>query len=153
MGSTGEKNSLGGKLTPAPTIELIAGNNSEPRRVPVSILSGEPEIYDPVQGVAMGDNTVKAFAELSDLISDVIEIIREQSNAMFIFNAALNIAIALPQPLQGVAVNAAFAALNVKHIKSNYNMWQFFIDKALWEINHLQPFGYRYIESRNVKTT
>jgi len=153
MGGTGEKNSLGGKLTPAPTIELIAGNNSEPRRVPLSILSGEPEIYDPVQGVAMGDNTVKAFAELSDLISDVIEIIREQSNAMFVFNAALNIAIALPQPLQGVAVNAAFAALNVKHIKSNYDMWQFFIDKTLWEINHLQPFGYRYIESRNVKTT
>ena len=153
MGSTGEKNSLGGKMLPAPSIELLAGNNSEPRRVPLSILSGEPEIYDPVQGVAMGDNTVKALSELSNLLTDVISILRKRSNADFIFNAAINIALQLPPPLQGAACAAAFAAYNVNVIKTNYNLWQFFIDKALWDINFLEPFGYRYIESRNVKTT
>jgi len=153
MKGTGEKNSLGGKMLPAPTIELLAGNNSEPRKIPTSILAGEEELYDPVQGVAMGDNTVKALAELSSLLSDVISILRQRSNADYIFNAAINIAIQLPQPLQGTAISAAWAAYATSVSKGQYNLWQFFIDKALWDINYLQPFGYRYIESRNVKTT
>mgnify|MGYP003110205142 CR=1 FL=1 len=152
-GGTGERNSLGGKMLPAPTIELLAGNNSEPRRVPLSILSGESEIYDPVQGVAMGDNTVKALSELSSLISDIISVIRQRSNAEFIFNAAINIAMALPGPLQGAAIQAAFAAYFASIGKTQYSMYQFFINKALWDINYLEPYGYRYIESRNVKTT
>ena len=153
MGGTGEKNSLGGKILPAPTIELLAGNNSEPRRVPASIISGEQETYDPVQGVAMGDNTVRALGELSNLMTNVISILRKKSNAIFIYNAAITIAIQLPMPLQGAAAAAAFTAYNVNVLKTNYSLWQFFIDKALWDINYLEPFGYRYIESRNVKTT
>jgi hypothetical protein len=140
-------------MLPAPTIELLAGNNSEPRRVPLSILSGETEIYDPVQGVAMGDNTVKALSELSALISDVISVIRQRSNAEFVFNAAINIAMALPGPLQGAAVQAAFAVYFSSIGKTQYSLYQFFINKALWDINYLEPYGYRYIESRNVKTT
>ena len=153
MGGTGEKNSLGGKMLPAPTIEFLAGNNSEPRRVPASILSDEQETYDPVQGVAMGDNTVRALGELSNLLTDVISILRKKSNAEFINKAATNIAMQLPSRLQGAASAAAFAAYNVSTLKTNYSLYQFFIDKALWDINYLEPFGYRYIESRNVKTT
>jgi alpha-D-ribose 1-methylphosphonate 5-triphosphate synthase subunit PhnG len=153
MGGTGEKNSLGGKMLPAPTIELLAGNNSEPRRVPASIISGEQETYDPVQGVAMGDNTVRALGELSNLMTDVISILRKKSNASVIYSAAINIALQLPSRLQGAAAAAAFASYNVNVLKTNYSLWQFFIDKALWDINYLEPFGYRYIESRNVKTT
>ena len=82
-----------------------------------------------------------------------IRILRKKSNAGYIFNAAINIAIQLPQPLQGAAISAAWAAYATNVAKQEYNLWQFFIDKALWDINYLQPFGYRYIESRNVKTT
>ena len=153
QGGTNEKNSLGGKMLPAPTIELIAGNNSEPRRVPLSILSGEKEMYDPLQGVAMGDNTVRALAEFSKLLGDVISILRKKSNAEFIFNAGVNIAMALPGPLQSAAIAAAYAAYFTSIAKTDYDLYQFFIDKALWDINFLEPYGYRYIESRNVKTT
>ena len=47
MQGSNEKNSVDGKILPAPMIELIAGNNTEARRVPLSGLSGESEIYDP----------------------------------------------------------------------------------------------------------
>jgi hypothetical protein len=59
----------------------------------------------------------------------------------------------LPAPLAGPAMAAAFAVYNGKHLKSNYDLYQLFIDKAIWDVNYLQPYGKRYIESRNVKTT
>ena len=38
-------------------------------------------------------------------------------------------------------------------IKTSQQLWQSSIDTSLFEINYLTSFGYRYIESRNVKTT
>ena len=151
--STGEKNSLGGKLIPAPSIELIAGNNSEPRRVPGSLLSGESEFYQPLQGVAMGHNTVIALQDLSQLISNLVSILKRRADADFIFNTAVNAAMQLPPPIQGAAIAVAFAGHTTNVLKTNYNLWQFFVDKALWDVNYTQPFGYRYIESRNVRAT
>jgi len=153
MQSTGEKNSLGGKMLPAPAIELIAGNNTEPRRVPGSFFSGETEFYQPLQGVAMGGNTVSALQELSSLISDLVSILKKRADADFIFNTAVNAAMQLPPPIQGAAIAVAFAAHTTNVLKTNYTLWQFFVDKALWDVNYTQPFGYRYIESRNVRAT
>tara|TARA_R110002124_G_scaffold161429_3_gene328715 strand:- start:1097 stop:2101 length:1005 start_codon:yes stop_codon:yes gene_type:complete len=153
MRGTGEKNSLDGKMIPAPSIELIAGNNSEPRRVPGSFLSGETEFYQPLQGVAMGHNTVVALQDLSELISNLVSILKRRADADFIFNTAVNAAMQLPPPLQGAAIAVAYAAHTTNVLKTNYNLWQFFVDKALWDVNYTQPFGYRYIESRNVRTT
>ncbi len=153
MQGTGEKNSLGGKMTPAPAIELIAGNNSEPRRVPGSFFSGDAEIYQPLQGVAMGHNTVIALQEMSSLISDLTSILKKRADADFIFNTAVNAAMQLPPPLQGAAIAVSYAAHTTNVLKTNYDLWQFFVDKALWDVNYTQPFGYRYIESRNVRTT
>ena len=153
MQGTGEKNSLGGKMLPAPAIELIAGNNSEPRRVPGSFFSGETEFYQPLQGVAMGGNTVSALQELSSLISDLVSILKRRADADFIFNTAVNAAMQLPPPLQGAAIAVAFAGHTANVLKTNYTLWQFFVDKALWDVNYTQPFGYRYIESRNVRAT
>ena len=151
--STGEKNSLGGKIIPAPSIELIAGNNSEPRRVPGSLLSGESEFYQPLQGVAMGHNTVIALQDLSELISNLVSILKKRADADFIFNTAVNAAMQLPPPIQGAAIAVAYAGHTTNVLKTNYNLWQFFVDKALWDVNYTQPFGYRYIESRNVRAT
>ena len=151
--STGEKNSLGGKIIPAPSIELIAGNNSEPRRVPGSLLSGESEFYQPLQGVAMGHNTVIALQDLSELISNLVSILKKRADADFIFNTAVNAAMQLPPPIQGAAIAVAYAGHTTNVLKTNYNLWQFFVEKALWDVNYTQPFGYRYIESRNVRAT
>jgi len=153
FGMKGEPNSLGGKVAqPAPLIELIAGNNTEPSYIPGGEYLSNERI-DKLQGIAMGQNTTEALKDLSDLMTDMLSLLKIKSNAQFGLNAALTLIASLPEPLAGPAAAAAFAVYNGKHLKSSYNMYQLFIDKALWEVNYLQPFGNRYIESRNVKTT
>jgi hypothetical protein len=101
----------------------------------------------------MGGNTVSALQELSSLISDLVSILKKRADADFIFGAAINAAMQLPPPLQGAAIAVSFAAYSTSILKTNYTLWQFFVDKALWDVNYTQPFGYRYIESRNVRAT
>jgi len=153
MSGTGEKNSTGGKLSPAPRIELIAGNNSEPRKVPGSLLSGDKEVYDPLQGVAMGNNVVKAFQDLLFLLQDFIGVVRKDKANARIFNLAMASAAALPEPLAGPMAAAAMAYFNAQDIKTGIDLWHASLDATVFDINYLQPFGYRYIESRNVKAT
>ena len=153
MQGTNEKNSLGGKFTPAPMIELIAGNNTERRRVAGSILSGDGEMYDPLQGVAMGENVVKALKEMLDIQQDLIGVARKQRRAQKVFNIALQIACALPPALAGPAIAAAYSSFLGKDISNNIQLWRTSIKSSLFRINYLSPIGYRYIESRNVKTT
>ena len=149
----GETNSLGGKISqPAPLIELIAGNNTEPTFEIGGLFNGGTRI-DKIQGVAMGQNTTEALRGLSDLMTDMLSLVKIKSNAQFGFNTALSLIASLPAPLAGPACAAAYAVYNGSHLKSNYNMYQLFIDKAIWDVNYLQPYGKRYIESRNVKTT
>lgn len=149
----GETNSLGGKVSqPAPLIELIAGNNTEPTFEVGGLFNGAGRI-DKIQGVAMGQNTVEALKDLSELMTNMLSLVKIKFNAQFGLNAALTLIASLPEPLAGPAAAAAFAVYNGNHLKSNYDMYQLFIDKALWDVNYLQPYGKRYIESRNVKTT
>lgn len=150
---TGEKNSQGGKLLPAPMIELIAGNNSEKRKIPGSFFSGEDMEYDALQGVAMGENVVRAFQDLMFLLQDVIGVVRKDKNNSRIFNIAVAGAAALPAPVAGPLLAAAQAFFVVKDIDTNLELWKAALDATLFDINYLQPFGYRYIESRNVKST
>jgi len=153
FGMKGETNSLGGKIAqPAPLIELIAGNDTEPQ-FEIGGLFNSGERIDKLQGVAMGQNTTEALKELSDLMTNMLSLLKIKSNAQFGLNAAMSIIASLPEGLAGPAAAAAFAVYNGKHLKSNYDMYQLFIDKAIWEVNYLQPYGKRYIESRNVKTT
>ena len=154
MQGTNEKNSLGGKLLPAPTIELIAGNNSSERIQPLSLLdSGMSGYLDPLQGVARGHNTVIALQELSSLMGRALALTKRRSQADYTFGAAMDVAMKLPQPLQGAITSLAFGIYSVSVAKTSVNLHKWFIDKVLWDINYTQPFGYRYIESRNVKST
>ena len=153
FGMKGETNSLGGKISqPAPLIELIAGNNTEPTFEVGGLFNGAGRI-DKIQGVAMGQNTAEALKDLSELMTNMLSLLKTKSNAQFALNAAYTLAASLPEQLAGPACAAAFAVYNGKHLKSNYDMYQLFIDKAIWDVNYLQPYGKRYIESRNVKTT
>ena len=152
-GYDGERNSKGGRLSPAPRIELIAGNNSEPRKVPGSLLSGDKEVYDPLQGVAMGNNVIKAFQDLLFLLQDFIGVVRKDKANARIFNFAIASAAALPEPLAGPIAAAAQAYFQVQDAKTSIDLWHASLNATIFDINYLQPFGYRYIESRNVKAT
>jgi hypothetical protein len=153
-GNKGETNSLGGKISqPAPLIELIAGNNTESREV-VGGLFNSPEIYDTLQGVALGQNTVEAFRDLSEIISELAASLYRFVEIQTSFNSQIGFAIALPTPWDGFVAQAisSFAAIRTNvQVKPRYK--KAIYDKMTWEVNHLQPFGYRYIESRNVKAT
>jgi len=153
MQGTGEKNSQGGKLLPAPMIELIAGNNTERRKIPGSFFDGDDMEFDPLQGVAMGENVVRAFQDLMYLLKDVIGVVRKDKNNNRIFNIAVASAAALPAPAAGPVMAAAQAFFTVKDIQTNLELWKAALDATMLDINYLQPFGYRYIESRNVKAT
>jgi hypothetical protein len=154
FGMKGETNSLGGKISqPAPLIELIAGNNTESREV-LGGLFNSPEKYDTLQGVAMGQNTVEAFRDLSEIVdkltSSLFNFVRLQTQ----FNAGLAGAVALPAPASGVAVGGLVTANTIRMLVQVWvPYFQARVGKFMWEVNHLQPFGYRYIESRNVKST
>mgnify|MGYP003635587504 FL=1 len=66
-GSRGEPNSMGGRASIAPTIELIAGNYSDSRYV----YGG---LYNPIEGVpylqhaVKGDNLIKALTEMNEIL-------------------------------------------------------------------------------------
>lgn len=155
MQGTDEKNSIGGKLLPAPTIELIAGNNSAPRPAAGTLgaFFGEDEMYDPLQGVAMGNNVVKAFQDLMFLLQDVIGVVRKTKLNQKILNFAISSAASLPPPVAGPFLAAAAAYYSTKEVTTNIDLWRAQLDATLFDINYLQPFGFRYIESRNVKAT
>ena len=155
MQGTNEKNSLGGKLLSAPTIELIAGNNTErrPAAGTLGAFFGNDEMYDPLQGVGMGNNLVKAFQDLMFLLQDVIGVVRKTKTNQKILNIAISAAASLPPPVAGPFLSAAVAYYGTKEVTTSMDLWRANIDATLFDINYLQPFGFRYIESRNVKTT
>jgi hypothetical protein len=154
FGGKGETNSLGGKISqPAPLIELIAGNNTQSREVAGGLFNS-PEKYDTLQGVAMGQNTVESMKDLSTILDKLTSSLFNFVELQTQFNAGLAGAVALPAPAAGVAVGGLVAANTLRML---FQVWvpyyQARIGKFMWEVNHLYPFGYRYIESRNVKST
>ena len=154
FGDKGETNSLGGKVSqPAPLIELIAGNNTESREVAGGLFN-TPEKYDTLQGVAMGQNTVEAFRDLSEILDKLTSSLFNFVNLQTQFNAGIAGAMALPAPSSGASASALVAANTIRMLVQVWSpYYQARLGKFLWEVNHLQPFGYRYIESRNVKAT
>ena len=154
FGGKGETNSLGGKISqPAPLIELIAGNNTESREVAGGLFN-TPEKYDTLQGVAMGQNTVEAFRDLSEILDKLTSSLFNFVNLQTQFNAGIAGAMALPAPSSGASASALVAANTIRMLVQVWSpYYQARLGKFLWEVNHLQPFGYRYIESRNVKAT
>ncbi len=155
MSGTNEKNSIGGKMLPAPPIELIAGNNTEPRPAAGTLgaFFGDDEMYDPLQGVGMGNNLVKAFQDLMFLLQDVIGVVRKTKANQKLLNITISAAASLPPPIAGPLISAALALYSTKEVTTSMDLWRANLDATLFDINYLQPFGFRYIESRNVKTT
>lgn len=158
FGLKGETNSLGGKISqPAPGIDLIAGNNAEPRKV-FGGFASPVQIIETLQPVSMGYNTRDSLRELSDILDDV-------------FGAILNFGLvqsAINNAIAGTfaASSGRFAAHGVGGgligLINTIGMQQFVLNPMYharvnktfnFEFNYLYPFGYKYICSRSVKTT
>jgi hypothetical protein len=152
----GETNSLGGKISqPAPGIELIAGNNVEPREV--RGFSGRKETIETLQPVAMGYNTRDSLRELSDVLDDILGAIINFALIQTAINTQTATAFASSAvfPPHGAAAGAIGTSNAVGLPSQVLNpLYQARLTKTYdWELNYLYPFSYKWICSRSVKTT
>ena len=141
MGRNGETNAAGGKLSqPAPPIELIAGNS----KYVSSLLPGGKDIMV-LQGVGKGENIRDAMRELADAIEGLYSIVEK----MFIFNTAFFSVAAQPFGLIPACTAAglsytAFIGFPLHFSRADINVWK---------TNYTQPYGDKYVTSRNVFST
>jgi hypothetical protein len=153
-GSKGETNSKGGKLTPAPGIDLIAGNNVQPRKVRGP--GGLPEEIQTLQPVAMAYNTRDCFLELSAILDDIMSIVQNTAfytqRCMIASSTAFGAlsAVAPPASLASGIHTIAAASMMTKAVLPMHSARA---TKQTWEGNYLQHFGYKFIGSRSVRTT
>jgi hypothetical protein len=157
FGLKGETNSLGGKISqPAPGIELIAGNNTEPRKVYGGIFNPR-ETIETLQPVAMGYNTRDALRQLSDILGDILGAITNFALIQTSVNTATAAAFASSgiYPPHGVAAGVIGTANTVGMPSQVLSpLYHARMSKTFdFEFNYLYPFGYKFICSRSVKTT
>ena len=146
--SHGEPNSRGGRISqPAPPIELIAGNNIEPREVPGGkFLPGGT--IDILQPIPLGKNTRDAFADLHKIIGELWSAVFNLALVQSGVNTAVGVNPIMPWIPSAVAastpIHLSYVINSLYHTRANATMW---------ELNYTNPAGYKYICSRNVKTT
>lgn len=149
QGMDGEKTATGGSIaaTPAPPIELIAGNNTDNRKVFGGLLNPVEEVNN-LQGIARGEYTVDAMKEISGILEQLISCVDRLLWLQEAFNTALGPSVWEPwRP----GISAAVVGTQIATINSS--LWNIRIDKILWQLNYLQPFGYKYVASQNVFST
>ena len=157
FGLKGETNSLGGKISqPAPGIELIAGNNTEPKKVYGGLFNPR-ETIETLQPVAMGYNTRDAFRELNSVLDDLFGVIHNFAQVQIAINTTTAAAFAASGffaphgTAAGVIGSANSIALPTQVLSPLYLAR---LTKTFdFEFNYLYPFGYKFICSRSVKTT
>jgi hypothetical protein len=157
FGLKGETNSMGGKISqPAPGIELIAGNNTEPKKVYGGLFNPR-ETIETLQPVAMGYNTRDAFRQLSDVLDDILGALLNFALIQTSINnvsAAAFAATGFYVPhgaAAGVIGTANTVGMPTKVLNPLYHAR---LSKTFdFEFNYLYPFGYKFICSRSVKTT
>jgi|GEM_PF-2046039 len=143
--TSGEPTSHGGKIVqPAPAIELIAGNKITNRKFQ-RIDPPRKETVPGLQGVALGYNTRDAMRELADILDQTIG----ASNTMAEILVSVVTALGLKHfSLAGIAAQATLRTI----VQGNVSMYHLRGKLNIWRYNHLTPFGYKCIWSRNVKT-
>jgi|ETNvirenome_6_85_1030632.scaffolds.fasta_scaffold02605_2 hypothetical protein len=150
FGPTGETNSRGMQILPAPKIELIAGNNTEP----IEVLGNEyhpTARVDILQPVVLGTNTLDAISGLSSIVDEVWSALFNLSLIQNAMNAILAVDVIMPQG--GAKAQATtVAATQIIDMVMN-SLWQTRVNKLMWEVNFLEKFGYKFICSSNVTTT
>lgn len=156
FGIKGETNSLGGKVSqPAPGIELIAGNNTEPRKVWGGV-ENPVETIETLQPIAMGYNTRDALKEIGEILEEILGSLINLGLIQMSINTATAAAFASSgiYPPHGVAagvIGVANSALMTPFVMNP--LYQSRVSMNMWGFNHLTPFGYKFICSRSVKST
>ena len=148
----GEQNSLGGKIVrPSPGIELLAGNNTGTRKVWGGFRKPGFEYIPYMQPVTLGFQTRDAFRELSFLVDKLWAAVFNFMFIQGIYNSIIGITSwPFDSASHGVAASFA-AAMFIPWVSEP--LYSMRTQKLEWEVNYLQPFGYKYICSRNVRTT
>jgi len=145
FGSDGEGNSLGGKISAAPPIELIAGNNTDDTTIKSA--GGKEETIKGLQPVNKGINTRDALRELGMIVEEIIGSLFNMALLQTTFNSVLGVT-----PIYAHSVAAGM--VSPQYLSKVINpLWQTRINKIMWKINYLEPYGYKYICSKNVFTT
>ena len=146
-GLRGETNSLGGKSSIAPTIELIAGNYSDSKWV-YGGLFNPIETVPYLQHAVKGDNLVKALAEMNEIMGNIWSAVYN-----FILLQTSHDTI---NGIDGLRPWVA-AMAPTKNMGALYfvlmNLWATRVKGTMWEQYYLDPSGYRYINSPNVYLT
>ena len=148
----GEPNSLGGKISrPAPGIELIAGNNTGSRKVWGGFRVPGFETIPYLQPIPLGFHTRDSLREFSAVIDKLWAAVFNFMFIQSIYNSIVGITSwPFDTPTHALAASFAGAMMTPWVAEPLYSMRG---QKLEWEINYLQPFGYKYICSRNVRTT
>jgi len=143
----GETNSFGGALEPAPPIELIAGNTDSVRTVGGGPLRLPKTTIKNLQPLSKGENNRDAIQELGDLVEELLGTIQSMALIQMTANSAFGVG---PNPVHATAASVA----GIQYLSKVINpLWQTRINKIMWKINYLEPYGYKYICSRNVYAT
>ena len=151
FGEDGELNSRGGKiLRPAPKIELIAGNNIEPKNVRGGLFR-KKEIIETLQPVVKGDNLNDALLELSSMLQKINSAINNFVMIQMAFNTAVSVNL-WPANSAHFAAAGTSSGISLMNMVVN-NLHHQRIQMSLFETNYCSTFGYKYICSKNVMTT
>jgi|TARA_B100000900_G_C20526784_1_gene694516 hypothetical protein len=148
FGQRGEPNSLGGKIgQPAPTIDLIAGNNTGNIKVWGGLFQPVESIPN-LQPAVKGYITRDAFRDLGNIIDEIWSALYTLTLVQIRYNGILGSdpfrPWVPPAAVDAVASQILFVMNSLYHTRVNKNMWEF---------NYLYPFGYKFICSRNVNIT
>lgn len=146
-GSRGEGNSMGGRASIAPTIELIAGNYSDSKYV-YGGLYNPIETVPYLQHAVKGDNLAKALTEMNEIMGNI-------------WSAVYNLALMQTShdTINGIDPWCPWisAMAPVKNMGALYfvlsNLWASRVKGTMWEQYYLDPSGYRSISSPNVYLT
>jgi len=146
VGLDGEKDSRGNPIkTPAPPIELIAGNYDQP--TPSLPIPGVAKM-NTLQGVARGENTSDALAELSAVVEELQGAVFNIALLQTIYNASNSVDYWRPW-MAGVGAQTSQEFIN-RIINS---IWHSRINNILWQINYTKSYGRKWVASRNVFST
>lgn len=148
FGTKGETNSLGGKISdPAPSIDLIAGNNTGNIKVWGGLYQ-PTELIPNLQPAVKGYITRDAFRDLGTIIDEIWSALYTLTLTQIAFNGVLG-----ADPFRGWVPPAAVTAVSSQILFVMNSLYHTRVNKSMWEFNYLYPFGYKFICSRNVNIT
>jgi len=146
-GLQGEQNSRGGAIyQPAPPIELIAGNVKEETSL-LGMVGLEPK-KRVLQGVGKGENIRDAFRDLGEIVDEIWSAVFLLSIINTSYFAALG--ATSMNPLQTTAFLAASSNIGAFVLPAIHHTR---VNKVLWDVNYTQPFGDKFVASKNVYAT